>query len=146
MWLRKIAGIAVALLSVSVLAAGGAGATESKPAIAVEVGNSVNAWECNAGDLCVWEDTNGEGRRCTWTNADSDWTLDPVVCSWAATTPVESYWNRGQSTSFTGVELYRQSGWYWQSKFHCAPQGTQWNVTNGGVLLRSHRWITGTCN
>jgi hypothetical protein len=145
MWKRRLASALLAALSVGLLGAAGADAAAPRPVQVVESGPSVQAWDnCDPGELCVWEDLNGNGRMCAWTNADNDWWNTPVVCSWASSTPVESYWNRGTSTSFTGVELHRVAGY--GSKFHCAPQGTNWNVTNGGVILRSHIWITRTCN
>lgn len=98
---------------------------------------------CDPGDLCVWTGWGGTGKRCSWTNKDNDWQALPVRCSWSANERVQSYWNNGQNPNFTGVQLFHEENFtaFW----HCAPQGTFWNVTEGGVFLQSHKWTSGPC-
>jgi hypothetical protein len=110
-------------------------ASSARPAIA--------AWDCPTGDLCVWNQENGVGARCTWSNADPDWLSGSIRCSWAGTSPVRSFYNHGVSTSFSGVTLYLSPNY--QNKYFCAPQGSTWNVPSPGVFLRSHKWTTGAC-
>jgi hypothetical protein len=103
------------------------------------------AWECPAANLCVWENTGGTGRRCNWSDADPDWWSGSIVCSWADDTKVESFRNNGRSTSYTGVRLYH--GASYSNLYFCARQltGELWNIPSGGVYLRSHQWVTGSC-
>lgn len=145
----RIARLAVGLLAVLaafVMTTSSASATASKPVEFVPAGaTSVLAWECSVGSFCAWTGLDGTGSRCSWSNADPDWLTGSVQCSWAGTTKVQSYLNNGTSPGFTGVEIYLNPNYV--NKFHCVLQGGQgWDVTAGGVFLRSHRWITSTCN
>lgn len=152
--MRIIQRVATLLSLTAVLLAGAVGTAHAAtprpdaggaPQPATAAAAAPLAWECPAGDLCVWENQNGTGRRCNWSNADDDWWNTPVVCSWADDTKVESFANNGTSSRYSGVALYR--GANYTNFYFCAPQGTGlgWNVPNGGVFLRSHRWITGAC-
>lgn len=102
-------------------------------------------WDCPSGNICVWTGSDGNGSRCNWSDADSDWQSGSIVCSWSGSTKVQSVFNNGTSSSFTGVQVYRNANF--GSPFFCAPQGdhTRWIITNGGVLLRSHQWIRSAC-
>ncbi|MBP2326521.1 hypothetical protein JOF56_006906 [Kibdelosporangium banguiense] len=149
--------IAIVMISLLAILTGGlmpsAQATDGLPAYsakpvpqAVSVSSpemSEEAWECNAGDLCVWNEWGGTGQKCSWTNKDNDWQALPVRCSWSANKRVQSYRNNGQNASFTGVQLFHEENFL--APWHCAPQGTKWNVTGGGVFLQSHQWTSGTC-
>ena len=138
----------VAVLAALVAVAGTAGAATPGTSAyrAVPTGEvTVQAWECTPGDLCVWDGYDGTGNRCSWTNADNDWWNTPTVCSWADDRPVKSIYNRGQSTSYSGVNLFSAANYASSSLVLCAWQGTQWEATGAGVKMRSHRWTSGTC-
>ncbi len=132
------------VLAALVMGTGTASATQPKPVEIVPAEASVMAWECASGDFCAWTGLNGTGSRCSWSDADPDWLSGNIRCSWAGTSRVQSYLNNGTSSRFTGVEIYLNPNYV--TKFHCVLQhGQGWNVTEGGVFLRSHRWITGAC-
>jgi hypothetical protein len=101
------------------------------------------AWDCPAGDVCVYSGFDGTGSRCNWANQDSDWSAAPIVCSWAATTNVRSVYNRGQSTSYLGVLLYKTPNFNFNDIWSCIGQGKRFTFISGladGVRLASHRW------
>lgn len=114
-----------------------------KPVAVAKADVTIQAWECARGDFCVWENTNGTGRRCAWSGADPDWWSGNIVCSWADDTPVESAFNNGTDPKFFAVQPFRdadyQNGWY------CFRPGYLYNVTAGGVKFRSHKWVTYQC-
>lgn len=144
----RIRSTATLVLAVVVVLLGGvttsAGAAES-PKVVPAPDAAVQAWECPVGHFCAWTGLDGTGSRCAWLDADKDWRSTPDVCSWSGSTRVQSYLNNGRSTSYTGATVY--TGANYVGRFHCALQGGQgWNVTAGGVFLRSHRWTTGFCN
>ena len=135
----------VALMVVGLASAANAAGGSSAPRpVAAGPSASLN-WDCPAGDFCAWTGTDGNGSRCNWANADADWQVAPVVCSWAGSSPVRSFLNNGRSTRFTGVALYFGSGF--NQFYFCAPQltGTRWVIPGGGAFLRSHQWITSAC-
>lgn len=141
----RMRGLAVAAFVLVALVLGAGTSTAEPEAVPVDVSTaSVTAWECAAGDFCAWTGRNGTGSRCAWTNADPDWRSGSVQCSWSGTQRVQSYWNRGTSTSFRGVKLYLSANF--GSLAYCVPQGTAWNVEDGGTFLRSHQWGTWTPN
>lgn len=115
-----------------------------EPIVVASSDFTTQAWECPAGNFCVWENTNGTGRRCLWSDADPDWWSGSIVCSWADDTPVESFLNNGTSTRFTGVQAYMSAN-YQNPAWGCIPRGQPKNVLNGGTKLRSHQWVTYTC-
>ncbi|MGQ4475235.1 peptidase inhibitor family I36 protein [Streptomyces sp. SAS_276] len=45
-------------------------------------GSAEAAASCPSGSLCVWDQINYTGNRCSWSNADNDWTSGTVTCSW----------------------------------------------------------------
>lgn len=140
--MKRLAVVVLTLLSAFVFA-GNANAAE--PVQFKQAEMSIMAWECPSGHFCAWTGLNGTGARCAWSDADPDWQSGNIRCSWSGTGKVQSYLNNGTSSSYTGVEIYRYANYV--SKFHCVLQrGQGWNVTAGGVLLRSHRWISSTCN
>jgi hypothetical protein len=102
----------------------------------------IQAWSCNSGNVCFYTGPDGTGSRCMWSNADSDWATGTDVCSWALTTNVKSIWNRGTSTSYTGVAYYKQTGY--TDRVGCTRQGRSGNLA-GTYKVRSHRWISGSC-
>jgi hypothetical protein len=110
---------------------------------ATKSGVSPQAWECPSGDFCVWENTGGTGRRCNWDVADPDWWAGSVVCSWADDTPVESALDNGNVSRFLAVRVYRSANE--QNSFACLRRGVLYNITAGGVRLRSHEWVTYYC-
>jgi hypothetical protein len=115
-----------------------------KPVLTTEAISTAAAWDCPSGNFCIWENTNGTGRRCMWSDADPDWWSGNIICSWADDTPVESFLNNGTSTRFTGVQVYRGAN-YQVAVYGCIPRGRPLNILGGGVVLRSHRWVTYTC-
>ena len=100
------------------------------------------AWECASGNVCFWTGYNGTGKRCAWSVADPDWQSGNIKCSWAATTNVRSVWNRGTSSSYTGVAYYRNTDY--NGRIGCTRQGQRGNLA-GTYKVRSHRWIDGNC-
>lgn len=101
------------------------------------------AWDCPVGDLCVWSGYDGTGSRCNWANADNDWMTAPVSCSWSGYNKVKSIYNRGQSTSFVGVMLYKNINYASNAIWGCIAQGSKMSFISGisdGVYLASHRW------
>lgn len=131
-WLaRAMAVLAVGVVA-TVLAPAPAGAAAA-PASA----RQLMAWECPAGNVCVWTGAYGTGSRCLWSDADNDWRSGGIRCSWSASQPVRSIFNNGTSSSYAGVALYR--GANYQSFYWCVPQGVLRNDEN--VYLRSHRWV-----
>ncbi|MGC9666582.1 peptidase inhibitor family I36 protein [Planosporangium sp. 12N6] len=101
------------------------------------------AWDCPAGNLCVWNGYGGTGSRCSWSDADNDWGAAPVICSWAPYNKVKSIYNRGQSTSFLGVMLYTAANYPSNGIWGCEAQGSKFTFISGvsdGVWLASHRW------
>ncbi|WP_196279279.1 peptidase inhibitor family I36 protein [Catellatospora vulcania] len=101
------------------------------------------AWDCPVGDLCVWSGYDGTGSRCNWANADNDWMNAPVTCSWSGYNKVKSIYNRGQSTSFLGVMLYKNTNYPSNAIWDCIAQGSKMSFISGisdGVYLASHRW------
>lgn len=146
--IRKLLLVLSVVVSSMLSVAGAVSAADAGPVpVAVDRSavstSAALAWECPRGSFCVWEDTNGNGRRCNWDVADPDWWGGSVVCSWADDTPVESAWNNGVNLNFRSVEVFRGSNY--GSRFACLTRGTQYNITAGGVILRSHRWATFTC-
>lgn len=149
MRMRAALATLMTLLSALVFVVGTAQASPAVPAAQpVAVADSVGAlaWECAVGDFCAWTGRDGTGSRCAWTNADNDWRVAPVICSWSGSQRVQSYWNRGTSTSFRGVKLYQSADY--ANLAYCVPQGGAYNIDSGGTFLRSHRWgswTPGTC-
>jgi hypothetical protein len=123
------------------LAAGPAGPA---PATAWDsaTGARLAQWSCNTGNVCFWTGPDGTGSRCTWSGADPDWATGSIVCSWALTQNVKSVWNRGTSSSFTGVRYYLQTNY--TSPIGCTRQGQSGNLA-GTYKLRSHKWISTSC-
>ncbi|WP_367139133.1 peptidase inhibitor family I36 protein [Saccharothrix sp. HUAS TT1] len=93
---------------------------------------------CTSGNVCVWPVTDGSSSRCSWSNADNDWRSTPVTCSWSSSRPVKAIYNRGTSTAYDGVCLYR--GANYTSPEIWVPQGAS-AINSTGVILRSHRWV-----
>ncbi|TDV57693.1 peptidase inhibitor family I36 [Actinophytocola oryzae] len=146
--MRKTLCVLVSVLAALFAVAGTASAAEPGTAdyhVAPTGELTVLAWECAAGDLCVWDGAGGTGNRCSWTNADNDWWSTPTVCSWADDRPVKSIYNRGQSTNYLGVNLYSAANYASSSRVLCAWQGTQWEANGTGVKMRSHRWTSSDC-
>jgi peptidase inhibitor family I36 len=130
---RRLACAMAALafgLVAAVLAPAPAGAA---PASAQQL----RAWECPAGNVCVWTGAYGTGSRCLWSDADNDWQNGGIRCSWSASQPVRSIYNNGTSSSYAGVALYQAANY--QSFYWCVPQGVLRSDEN--VYLRSHRWV-----
>lgn len=128
------------------IGAGVASGSTGPLTIPVEKGGfSVQAWECPSGDFCVWENTGGAGRRCNWSNADPDWWSGSIVCSWADDTLVESAFNNGANPDFQSVETFTGANYAASTRFACLRRGVLYNITAGGIKLRSHRWVTYTC-
>ncbi|WP_189932992.1 peptidase inhibitor family I36 protein [Streptomyces sulfonofaciens] len=110
---------------------------------APDSGATALAWECPAGDFCVWENPGGVGRRCNWSVADPDWQGGSISCSWSSTVKVESAKDNGNDPAFAAVAVYRQANE--EGRFACLDRGKNYEITAGGVLLRSHEWVTYHC-
>ncbi|WP_430501185.1 peptidase inhibitor family I36 protein [Micromonospora trifolii] len=137
---RMITALCVAI---ALLIPGSPSMAKAEPAGMEITVTAAAAWDCPVGDLCIWSNDDGTGSRCNWANSDSDWRSTPVTCSWSATKPVKSMLNRGTSSSYAAVALYRNSGY--GSLWGCLGQnGGNW--TGLGVYLRSHRWVSNTCH
>ncbi|MDX3643969.1 peptidase inhibitor family I36 protein [Streptomyces sp. MB09-02B] len=95
------------------------------------------AWECDTGDVCVWNNINGTGGQCAWTNSDPDWWNGSVQCSWSDTRNVRSVWNRGTSSSYNYVVLYTGAN-YTGTRYCFGQDGGFDNDFN--ARIRSHRW------
>lgn len=105
-------------------------------------GSAEAAASCPSGSLCVWDQINYTGNRCSWSNADNDWTSAPVVCSWADDRNVKSVYNNGTSSSYEGVGLYSGTGY--SGYLGCIGQGVKGPGVSGGPGLKvlSHKWLT----
>lgn len=145
--LPKIVTMIVMMLAITFgIGAGIASGSTGPLTVPVEKGAvSVQAWECPSGDFCVWENTGGTGRRCNWTNADPDWWSGSIVCSWADDTKVESVLDNGNDSRFLSVEAFTGANYAAGTRFACFRRGVPYNITAGGIKLRSHRWVTYTC-
>ncbi|GGW65380.1 peptidase inhibitor family I36 protein [Streptomyces xantholiticus] len=97
--------------------------------------------DCPSGSVCFYTGTGGTGSRCTWSNADPDWTSGSVTCSWARTQPARSMYNHGTSSAYTAVAFY--TGANYTSYNGCMGQGWAGNI--GPAYLRSHKWVTFAC-
>lgn len=139
-----IISAAVALLGLALPAAAQPAGPTAPELVYADAGFTIQAWECESGNFCAWENTDGTGRRCKWSGYDPDWWGGSIICSWADDTPVESFVNNGTSTNFTGVQLYMGAD-YQNPAWGCIPRGKRINVLSGGTKLRSHRWVTYTC-
>ncbi|MGW5653354.1 peptidase inhibitor family I36 protein [Streptomyces humi] len=100
------------------------------------------ASDCPSGSLCVWDQINYTGNRCSWSNADSDWTSGTVTCSWADDRNVKSVYNHGTSSSYEGVGLYSGAGY--SGYLGCIGQGVKGPGVSGspGLKVLSHKWLT----
>ena len=117
--------------------------TSSGASAATKAQLAAAAAVCATGDVCFWTGKNFSDSKCEWSNADNDWQVAPVVCSWSATTNVASVYNAGTSTSFTGVAYWTTAN-YSGNRIGCTPQGHGGNLA-GTYKLRSHKWIQTAC-
>ncbi|WNZ07881.1 peptidase inhibitor family I36 protein [Streptomyces sp. 11x1] len=102
------------------------------------------AFECDSGDVCVWNATNGTGNRCSWTNADPDWWSGSVQCSWSDTQNVRSGINRGTSSAYRAVAFYSGAN-YTGTLVGCLRQNGE-RDGQANVRVRSHKWVaSATC-
>jgi Peptidase inhibitor family I36 len=139
---RVVAVLAGALLAIAVAGAVPMPAQAKGLTWDDQTGIIIQAWSCNTGNVCFYTGPDGTGSRCMWSVADSDWATGTDVCSWALTTNVKSIWNRGTSSSYTGVAYYKQTGY--TDRVGCTRQGASGNLA-GTYKVRSHRWISGSC-
>ncbi|RDI31690.1 peptidase inhibitor family I36 protein [Lentzea flaviverrucosa] len=102
-------------------------------------GVTPQALTCSSGNLCVWPVTDGSRNRCSWLNRDNDWWNTPVVCSWSSSQTVKAIYNRGTSSSFSGVCLYANANY--SHALYYVPQGQQF-VPGPQYVVRSHRWVS----
>ena len=114
--------------------------------VKVALGNSnaglATAWPvaCPAGNVCFYDQPDGQGNRCSWDVYDPDWTSGTITCS--IRDNIRSVWNNGTSGArwvafYTGVNNTGTVG--------CASQGARGNLASTFYKLRSHRWINGAC-
>jgi hypothetical protein len=102
-------------------------------------GVGAQALTCNSTNVCVWPVPDGSRNRCSWVNRDNDWWNTPVVCSWSSSQTVKAIYNRGTSSSFSGVCLYANANYsHW---LYYVPQGQQF-VPGPQYIVRSHRWVS----
>jgi hypothetical protein len=84
------------------------------------------AWgACAEGNVCFYTGDNGTGQKCSWSVADPDWTQGTTRCSWSQTTNAQSVWNRGTSSSYTGVAYYQWANY--NTRMGCTDQGARGN-------------------
>lgn len=127
------------------LALGASLATGTGTANATPVSAQAAWYNCDPGEICVYSGSNGTGAGCWWTGDDPDWLAGSIQCSWADTAKVVSIWNRGTGSagSYRHVKFYHQANY--TNYYACAAQGFKDNTgPDGGVWLRSHKWVT-TC-
>ena len=103
------------------------------PAGAIEA----QAWECAAGDVCVWDGTNGTGNPCAWDSDDPDWWSGSVQCSWSDERNPRSIRNNGVPATYDDVARY--SGVNYTNFVGCMPRGGSDSSFN--IRIRSHRWV-----
>jgi Peptidase inhibitor family I36 len=144
---RHLRRIALAVATAMLTMTGTLAVTPAATAAAPQAWDSVTlaplaAWTCDSGSVCFWTGPDGTGSRCMWSGSDPDWTTAPGRCSWATDQNVKSVWNRGTSSSFTGVAFYNRTGY--STRKGCTKQGKSGNLA-GTYQVHSHRWITGTC-
>ncbi len=106
-------------------------------------GVTAAAWSCAPGFFCAWDGLNGTGNPCRWDLADRDWRATPVVCSWAGTANVQSALDNGNDSSFLAVQVFTSANY--QNTFACLRRGVPYNITAGGIKLRSHMWVNFYC-
>lgn len=148
--LSFIRRVFLALVPVALLVAVGVGAPSALAApdatvgaaYDIQTGQALAQWECKLGHVCFWDDFQGKGRRCMWENRDDDWTSGTDKCSWATSAEVKSVYNRGQSSSLTGVVFYRNTGYH--DRIGCTKQGQKGDLA-GTYQVRSHQWTNGRC-
>ncbi|WP_404870903.1 peptidase inhibitor family I36 protein (plasmid) [Kitasatospora griseola] len=102
---------------------------------------TTSGWaDCDPGLFCAWTGDNGTGSRCEWRVDDADWQAGSLVCSWSATTRVQSIYNHG--TSGAPVATFAGAN-YTGGRIVCTASGAYGNFSeNGGagVFIRSHTW------
>lgn len=132
--MRKVRSVSAAVGATALAAALSLpGAAEAAPA----------EWgACASGNVCFYTGYDGTGSKCSWSVADPDWTQGDTRCSWSQTTNVRSVWNRGTSSSYTGVAYYQWADY--NTRKGCTVQGARGNLA-GTYKLKSHRWIDGNC-
>lgn len=104
--------------------------------------DSTLAWSCPSGNVCVWDDENGEGDRCNWDVADPDWYNGNIVCSWADDRQVQSAYNNGTSSAYGSVRFYEKANY--SDSGGCLSQGGGYD-SSSYIKLRSHRWVSSGC-
>jgi hypothetical protein len=135
--LAGLVGTATAGTSSDVTAVARYGTTGS--AQTSDSGVGAQALSCTSGNVCVWPVADGSRNRCSWVNRDNDWWNTPVVCSWASSQTVKAIYNRGTSSSFSGVCLYANANYtHW---LYYVAQGVQY-VPGPQYIVRSHRWVS----
>jgi hypothetical protein len=108
-------------------------------------GESLQAWECDWGNVCFWPEYNGAGARCMWSVDDPYWTSGSVTCSWAANWNVRSVMNMKPANSGGGIGViyYKKSDY--NDRVGCTKPEHGGNLA-GTYQLRSHRWMpSGSC-
>jgi hypothetical protein len=105
-------------------------------------GQALAQWECKTGHVCFWNEFAGKGGRCMWEVKDDDWTSGSDKCSWAASKEVKSVYNRGTSSTLTGVVFFRNTGFH--DRIGCTKQGKKGDLA-GTYQVRSHQWTNGRC-
>ncbi|WP_078843969.1 peptidase inhibitor family I36 protein [Streptomyces albus] len=122
-------GVAVAIATLSTLANPVSTASASTPD-----SESVQAWSCSNGSLCVYSKANGRGKKCQWNVKDPNWAGGNIRCSFSIP---RSVWNRKSSSS---VKLYGVTN-YRSKIFTVAPDDrTNVNGGSGRFAIRSHKW------
>ncbi|MGW0563024.1 peptidase inhibitor family I36 protein [Streptomyces sp. NPDC003016] len=116
-------------------------ATVSAPMASAAPADAQEWGACASGNVCFYTGTSGTGSKCSWSVADEDWTQGSIRCSWSQTHHVKSVWNRGTSSA-SGVAYYQWANY--NTRKGCTPQGARGNLA-GTYMLKSHRWISGSC-
>lgn len=143
---KMLFAVLMGVLAVTFTATGAAQADTVRADTAVAwdavTGEALAAWDCDEGDICFWDGFDGTGSRCNWSGNDYNWQDGNIICSWADNRPVKSVYNRGQSSTYTGVAYYHNSGY--NDRAGCTKRGHKGDLA-GTYEVWSHRWITTSC-
>ncbi|WP_420895494.1 peptidase inhibitor family I36 protein [Streptomyces anulatus] len=121
-------GIAVAIATLSALASPVLTASASTPD-----SESVRAWSCSNGSVCVYSRSNGRGTKCQWNVKDPNWAGGNIQCSFSVP---RSVWNRKSSS----VKLYGRTNYRTKIFTIAADDRTNVNGGSGRFAIRSHKW------
>ena len=137
-------GLIVVLLGGAATAVNASETGSPAPVVAKEE-YTTQAYSCAAGDFCVWDQLGGVGNRCAWDVADPDWRAGAIRCSWSGVRKVLSAKDNGNDSRFLAVAVFHGADYNPNTRFACLQRGVPYDITEGGVFLRSHRWVNYYC-